>query len=128
MWANEAVRIEYYIRNKLQEIKKTYLRTPENPNNWATEEWRHLHLNIQHTAGNIYTVHAMVQVDLSIFVKDLSLTPGNLTRVPYCNSSPPSAAYMRQLTGSALVQLMACRLFGAKPCSKPILCYCLLDP
>ena len=29
------------------------------------------------------------------------------------NSSPPSAAYM-QWIGSALVQIMACRLFGAK--------------
>ena len=27
--------------------------------------------------------------------------------------SPPSAAYMRQWTGSALIQIMACRLFGA---------------
>ena len=39
------------------------------------------------------------------------------------NSShpPPTtiAAYMRQWIGSALVQLMACRLFGAKPISKP---------
>ena len=33
----------------------------------------------------------------------------------YLNSSPPSAAYMRQWMGSALVQIMACRLFGAKP-------------
>ena len=31
------------------------------------------------------------------------------------NSSSPSAAYMHQWTGSALVQLMPCRLFGAKP-------------
>ena len=30
-------------------------------------------------------------------------------------SSPPSAAYMRQWSGSALVQIIACRLFGAKP-------------
>ena len=37
------------------------------------------------------------------------------------NSSPHSAAYMRQWIGSALVQIMACRLFGAKPLSKPIL-------
>ena len=29
------------------------------------------------------------------------------------NSSPPSDAYMRQWTVSALVQIMACRLFGA---------------
>ena len=44
------------------------------------------------------------------------------------NSSPPSAAYMRQSIGSALVQMMACRLFGAKPLSKPMLGYCQLDP
>ena len=39
----------------------------------------------------------------------------------YVNSSPPSAACMRQWTGSALVQIMACRLFGAKPLPEPIL-------
>ena len=43
------------------------------------------------------------------------------------NSSSPSAAYMRQWTGPALVQIMACRLFGAKPLSKPMLGYCQLD-
>ena len=40
---------------------------------------------------------------------------------PCINSSPPSAAYMRQWTGSALVQIMACRLFDAKPLSEPML-------
>ena len=44
------------------------------------------------------------------------------------NSSPPSAAYRRQWIGSALVHIMACRLFGAKPLSKPMLGYCQLDP
>ena len=44
------------------------------------------------------------------------------------NSSPPSAAYMRQSIGSALVQIMACRLFGAKSLSKPMLGYCQMDP
>ena len=44
------------------------------------------------------------------------------------NSYPPSAAYMRQWIGSALVQIMACRLFGAKPLSKPTLGYCQLNP
>ena len=43
------------------------------------------------------------------------------------HSYPPSAAYMRQWIGSALVQIMACRLFGAKPLSKPMLGYCQLD-
>ena len=44
------------------------------------------------------------------------------------NSSPPSAAYTRQWIGSALVQIMACRLFGAKPLSEPMLGNCQLDP
>ena len=44
------------------------------------------------------------------------------------NSSPPSAAYMRQLPRSELVQVMACRLFGAKPLSKPMLDHYQLHP
>ena len=48
--------------------------------------------------------------------------------IPQGNSSPPSAAYMRQWIGSALVQIMACRLYGAKPSlSKPMLGYWNLD-
>ena len=46
----------------------------------------------------------------------------------WVNSSPLSAMYMRQWIRSALVQIMACRLFGAKPLSKPMLGYCQLDP
>ena len=37
------------------------------------------------------------------------------------NSSPSSAAYMRQCTWSALVKIMACRLFGAKPLPESML-------
>ena len=40
------------------------------------------------------------------------------------NSSSPSAAYMRQWIGSAFVQIMARRLFGAEPLSAPVLGYC----
>ena len=36
--------------------------------------------------------------------------------------------YMRLWTGSALVQIMACCLNGAKPLSEPVLTYCQLDP
>ena len=43
---------------------------------------------------------------------------GRRIRVPLINSSPPSASYMRRWIRSALVQTMACRLFGAKPLSK----------
>ena len=35
---------------------------------------------------------------------------------------------MRQCIGPALVQVMACRLFDAKPLSEPIVGYCQLDP
>ena len=44
------------------------------------------------------------------------------------NSSTPSATYMRQLIGSALVQIMACCLFDTKPLSKPMLGYYQLEP
>ena len=43
------------------------------------------------------------------------------------NSSPPNATYMRRWTGSALVQIMACRPVGAKPLSEPMLPYYQLD-
>ena len=41
---------------------------------------------------------------------------------------PPSSAYMRHRFGSALVRIMACRLFDAKPVSEPTLIYCQLYP
>ena len=43
------------------------------------------------------------------------------------NLSPHNAAYMRQWTGSSLVQFMACRLFDAKPLPESMLVYCKLD-
>ena len=48
-------------------------------------------------------------------------------RGQWVNSSPPSAAYMRQWTESSLVRVMACHLFGAKPLPEPMLVYCQLD-
>ena len=51
-----------------------------------------------------------------------------LMNVTGLNSSPPSAAYMRQWTVSTSVQVMACRLFGVKPLPEPMLAYCHVDP
>ena len=45
----------------------------------------------------------------------------------WVNSSPPSATYMRQWTGSAFVRVMSCHLFGAKALPEPMLAYCQLD-
>ena len=47
-------------------------------------------------------------------------------RMTHLTHLPPSAACMRQWIGSALAEIMACRLFGAKPLSKPMLA-CQLD-
>ena len=45
------------------------------------------------------------------------------------NSSPPSAAYMRQWTQQPLLQVKkACRLFGARPLLEAMLMYCQLGP
>ena len=43
------------------------------------------------------------------------------------DSSPHCAAYMCQRTRSALVKVMACRLFGAKPLPESMLTYCQLE-
>ena len=40
----------------------------------------------------------------------------------------PLVPHMRQRIESALVQIIACRLIGANPLSKPMLVYCQLDP
>ena len=50
----------------------------------------------------------------------------NPSDLPCYYSSPPIATYMRQWTGSALVQVMACCLFGTKPLPEPMLVYCQL--
>ena len=42
--------------------------------------------------------------------------------------SPPSAVYMRRGTVSALIRVMASRLFGANPLPEPVLTYNQLDP
>ena len=60
------------------------------------------------------------------WVLDKNVIEANVSIV--FNSSPPSAAYMRQWIRAALFQIMACRLIGAKPLSKPMLGYCHLDP
>ena len=44
------------------------------------------------------------------------------------NSLRPSDSNMCRQPRPLLVQIMACRLFSAKPSSEPMLYYCLLDP
>ena len=44
------------------------------------------------------------------------------------NSLRPSGTYMCLKTKPSLVQIMAWRLFGAKPLSEPMMIYCQLNP
>ena len=64
----------------------------------------------------------------TVFIETIPERLSKILRDYLLNSSPPSAGYMRQWIGSALVQLMACHLFGTKPLSKLMLGYCQLDP
>ena len=43
------------------------------------------------------------------------------------NSLKPSDPYLRQWSRPSLVYLMACRLFGTKPLSEPMMTYCQFD-
>ena len=52
----------------------------------------------------------------------ITLTP------PHPPPPPPPSSAAYTWIGSALVKIMACRLFGAKPLSNPMLGYCPLDP
>ena len=58
-----------------------------------------------------------------IYVKLIHIIAGicwfQLCQCNTFHSSPPSAAYMRQWTVSTLVQVIACRLFSAKPLPEP---------
>ena len=56
-----------------------------------------------------------------------SLTQWSNPQRAQVKSSPLSAAYMRQWTRTALVQVIACRLLSPKPLPEPILDYCWLD-
>ena len=69
--------------------------------------------------------HWLIEFDL--FSRNIQRDFDGAGAIIQANSSPHDATYMRQRIGSALVQIMACRIFGAKPLSIPLLWYCHLD-
>ena len=71
------------------------------------------------TKPSIWTAACNVHTCKPMLLNELQLTL-------IVNSSPSSASCMRQWTGSALVQIMDCRLFGTKLLSKPVLRHCQL--
>ena len=62
---------------------------------------------------------------IPVYPPPTSLGGGKMNSI---NTSPMSTAYVRRETMYALVQVMARRLFGAKPLPEPMLTYCQLNP
>ena len=100
------------------------------PSKWLT----HKHTDRHTDAGNDNTQRPKLasgkNIYLGVNIVNLWWIADELLRAITAgsfNSSPPSAAYMRQWIGSALIKIMACHLFGAKPLSKPMLGYCQLE-
>ena len=91
--------------------------------NWSPKDaW------YQHKKYNIYVVLQIFII--TMFIIYLHIKCACLISVFVwwlCLNIPPSAAYMCQRIRPALVQIMACRLFSAKPLSKQMLGYCQLD-
>ena len=65
---------------------------------------------------SIHNIYHHIKCKYSLFSLGLNL-----------NSSPPSVAYIHLWTGSTMIQVMACRLLGAKPLPEPVLVYYQLD-
>ena len=68
-----------------------------------------LSVNSYNANSTIYQ-HFLRHLSWSLITKSFSCE--QVWHCAYLNSSPPSAAYMRQWIGSALVKIMACRLLG----------------
>ena len=94
--------------------------------NKVPEHYQNICDNAQHTLCSIERSHCLLLCFVYVIVRLFPV----VARRWFTNikSSPPSDAYMCQWTGSTLVQIMACRLFGAKPLHEQTLTYCQLDP
>ena len=82
-------------------------------------------LNIEANAWKVFLLYTWY-INLPMIY--LLISTNNIHEVIFLNSSRPTAAYKRRCTGSALVQILACRMFGGKPLPEPMLTYCQLDP
>ena len=94
-----------------------------NGNHVVSSSLNPYHLLIDISPGNIHTIYC------NKLPKPFALRRHNILMPhywlnSYAKSSPPSALYMPQWSRSALVQIVACCLFDAKPLSKPMLSYC----
>ena len=85
---------------------------------WHIDHW---------SPGNIFqwnwNKNTIISIQENVFETVICEMSAILSQPQCVNSTPPSATYMRHWTRSALVQIMACRLFGAKPLPEPMLTF-----
>ena len=83
--------------------------------------------NIDPSTGFIWKMS--VQMSPDWYVLSSGWTLKNMKSfIALLDINSPNAAYIRQWTGSALVHIMACCLFGTKPLTEPMLTYYQLHP
>ena len=75
--------------------------------------------HVECIASNVYKVRTSL---CPVVIHNQCILPINLFP-----TTTTKAAYTRQCMGLALVQITACRLFGTKSLSKPMLGYCQLE-
>ena len=87
------------------------------------------HLSIALSQRSVVT-SILHYVDLFCHFSAMQMVPmyWSTHALTWVNSSPPISAHIRHWIGSALVQITACRLFGVKPLSKPMLGSLLIEP
>ena len=96
-------------------------------NQWWLVYWRiYASLGLNELT-DILLIKPLSHILLKRYMTYITLCGVIRSRWLFINSSHPSAAYMRQRTGSPLVKIKACRQFGAKPLPEPMLAYCQLD-
>ena len=87
--------------------------------NWALGKKWHFNRN-----SNIFILENVFE---NVVWKMVAILSRSQCVIPMIILLRPSDAYMRQQTIPSLVQIMACRLFGDKPLSEPMIVYCQME-
>ena len=96
------------------------------PGHQYQQHWANIHYTGKVSYRNITFLSNYLRKWNYILKELTQLSKGLMFSLPL-KSSPSSATYMHQWIRLILVQIMACRLFGAKPLSKLMLGYCQWD-
>ena len=87
--------------------------------------WKHLIIHRGQVMGDAFMCQWTAEVYHQSLVQ-VMVSGWPLKAIDY--TLGPDDTYMRQWTGSSLVQVMACCLGGTKPLPEPMMTYCQFDP